>query len=494
MRAFLRFGLLACWHSGGVNKKHPLPREVQGVPSPQAEGSGPARPQGVKALTSLQCKATLLIVFLTLGVTAAVSAYLLRYGNQLVRAEQTGNLIQAASLLAQAVQPALADGDRGRIEEVVGRMANGVSIVFAAVADADGNTIASVKHPRARGIPAIFAFGHTAGQSAGIRTAVPNTNAISSFLEITYPVSHRGVSGPYGTPVPSLLGDVRVGMVADSWERSMVGLLDWIIGIGMIAAVIVVPLGFLLVRRIVGPIEELADTMTLFADGRLDVRSSVSRRDELGRLSQAFNRMAEQHWKTHRGLARLNAELEERVAFRTRQLREIASREPLTGLYNRRHFNEVLQRRFAEAQRYGTDLSCIMVDLDGFKDANDAFGHQVGDELLILTAATILSQLRTSDVAARYGGDEFIVLLPQTDATRALVLAERIMDKFNRDQRQRFPGASVSMSMGIAHLADPSVNDGDGLVRAADQAMYRAKSLGRDRIESATLPSPAPAV
>jgi diguanylate cyclase (GGDEF)-like protein len=222
--------------------------------------------------------------------------------------------------------------------------------------------------------------------------------------------------------------------------------------------------------------------MINFSMGRLEVRSSIRRRDEIGRLAEAFNQMADQHQQTHLRIVRLNAELEERVAYRTHQLRELASRDPLTGLYNRRHFSDVLERRFAEAVRYRTDLSCIMIDLDDFKSANDAFGHQVGDQVLQLAAGTIVGQLRASDVAARYGGDEFILLLPQTDADRAQVLGARVIERFNDELLARFPKSAVRMSMGIASLHSLTTATAEGLIQAADHALYMAKTAGKNRI------------
>ena len=139
----------------------------------------------------------------------------------------------------------------------------------------------------------------------------------------------------------------------------------------VIAIAAVIPLGFLLIRRIVSPLATVTHAMRRFSEGRLDVRSGVRRSDEIGRLAATFNCMADQHQRTHERIVRLNADLEDRVARRTKQLRELAVREPLTGLFNRRHFNEMLAQRFSEATRYDGDLSCLMLDLDDFKSVND---------------------------------------------------------------------------------------------------------------------------
>jgi diguanylate cyclase (GGDEF)-like protein len=198
--------------------------------------------------------------------------------------------------------------------------------------------------------------------------------------------------------------------------------------------------------------------------------------------------MAAQLEQKHRQILALNADLEERVRMRTRQLRELAAREPLTGLYNRRHFNEVLTRRFSEAERYDADLSCLMLDLDDFKSVNDRFGHQTGDELLTLLATVIASQLRAADLAARFGGDEFVVLLPQTSADRAHVLGARIAEKFALDLVEQYPQVQVTLSIGIASMAEAAPTGPEELIRAADQAMYRAKAEGKSKIVLATEP------
>ena len=119
-----------------------------------------------------------------------------------------------------------------------------------------------------------------------------------------------------------------------------------------------------------------------------------------------------------------------------------AATDPLTGLYNRRHFSRVLDQLYAEAQRYNKDLSCVMIDMDGFKQLNDTFGHQVGDQLLVLAGKVISANMRRMDVAARYGGDEFVLLLPHANADEAAGVAQRI--------RAEFKQASASIVNGLA--------------------------------------------
>jgi two-component system cell cycle response regulator len=166
-----------------------------------------------------------------------------------------------------------------------------------------------------------------------------------------------------------------------------------------------------------------------------------------------------------------------------KRVEEMAATDPLTGLYNRRHFNRVLEQLFAEAQRYNKDLTCVMIDLDSYKQLNDTYGHQVGDQLLILAGKVISANMRRMDVAARYGGDEFVLLLPHATAEEAASAAQRIRDEFRQSSAtilSRQEG--VTMSAGIGSLTRHNPSSADQLVAKADSALYEAKGAGRDRI------------
>jgi two-component system cell cycle response regulator len=174
-----------------------------------------------------------------------------------------------------------------------------------------------------------------------------------------------------------------------------------------------------------------------------------------------------------------NLQLEETL----RRVEQAAATDPLTGLYNRRHFGKVIEQLFSEAQRYNNDLSCVMIDLDGYKQLNDSFGHQVGDQLLVVAARAITMNLRKMDVAARYGGDEFVLLLPRAATDEAATVVRRICADFgNASAALLRRNSGVTMSVGIGSLNGDDVAGTEQLVSRADSALYCAKAQGRNRV------------
>lgn len=170
-----------------------------------------------------------------------------------------------------------------------------------------------------------------------------------------------------------------------------------------------------------------------------------------------------------------NAELEARNV----ELREVALRDPLTGLFNRRYVNEAGDQLVSRAIRYSEDLACMMIDLDRFKQANDQLGHLVGDQLLQLAGRVISESVRDSDVAARFGGDEFMILLPRTGFVEAHACASRIHERFAQAVAAEVPAAAgMTLSIGVASLGENGLRDARELVGMADRLMYVCKGAG----------------
>lgn len=178
------------------------------------------------------------------------------------------------------------------------------------------------------------------------------------------------------------------------------------------------------------------------------------------------------------------------LAERNRQLESmlhhvesLAITDPLTGLFNRRRFSDVLRREVAVTRRYKNPLALLMIDLDHFKVINDRFGHDAGDEVLRAIAVALSTGLREVDLAARYGGEEFAVIMPHTSKTNAEIVAQRVAKQIAVLQHQ-FNGETVALtaSLGIAEVADLNEPTAENLVKAADVALYEAKRAGRNRI------------
>lgn len=178
-------------------------------------------------------------------------------------------------------------------------------------------------------------------------------------------------------------------------------------------------------------------------------------------------------------LRQRNIELEG-MLIRTERL---AMTDALTGVFNRRRFNDVVQREFASARRYKFPVSLLFFDIDFFKAVNDHDGHAAGDETLKHIAVILSTSIREVDVCARYGGDEFALLLPHTDAEPARGVAERVRSKV-AVARAGWAGEArkVSLSVGIASTSDGTLRNPDDLVEAADRALFDAKRSGRDRV------------
>jgi two-component system cell cycle response regulator len=189
-------------------------------------------------------------------------------------------------------------------------------------------------------------------------------------------------------------------------------------------------------------------------------------------------------------LARVNAsrrvvEMQQQLVDMAKQLERLSAHDDLTGIYNRRHFGATLDHAFDHSSRYHRPLSVAIIDVDRFKDINDSFGHQIGDTVLTEVAKRFSDSVRSSDYLARYGGEEFVVLLPETQLDDAVSFGEKLRDAVAAAPvlagGRELP---VTVSVGTASLTHTQFNAPAELLAAADQALYRAKRNGRNRVEA----------
>ena len=226
--------------------------------------------------------------------------------------------------------------------------------------------------------------------------------------------------------------------------------------------------------------EELRDIPVLLLTGKDDINSKVrgleqGASDYITKPFDASELVARA--KLHLKMKKLQDELRRANEI----LLEISNTDHLTGLYNRRYLMDVLEREFLRTKRMGGALSFLILDLDQFKDINDQYGHQVGDVVLTRAAVVFRDQLRCYDTPVRFGGDEFVAVLPETSYRDALTVAERVRKALSEIT---FSGElnklRITASLGFAVYPGEGVTTMEDFIREADTALYRAKAKGRN--------------
>ncbi len=244
--------------------------------------------------------------------------------------------------------------------------------------------------------------------------------------------------------------------------------------------------------ELVEPLRRMAD---LVSDPEYDEKTLRSRRfsrwRETARIARRFQELRGSLDQSHTHAKRLRNDakqtLRDREVGHDRQLQQaryLAQTDPLTQLRNRAFLDENLDSVFCSQQSANRALSAVMVDLDNFKAFNDTLGHQVGDALLKFTGALLSGSLRPDDYAIRYGGDEFLLLLPDTDARQATAIADRMVKMFGQYAGSLERGNMVSMSAGVASIPEKACQTGHELIAAADKALYLAKRNGKGNVQA----------
>ncbi len=189
---------------------------------------------------------------------------------------------------------------------------------------------------------------------------------------------------------------------------------------------------------------------------------------------------------THITLRKKEQELEKALGEVTRQkklLETLSQTDDLTGLYNRRHLNTVLKREFNRCKRHKSELSCLLLDLDFFKKVNDTYGHEFGDTVIQEFATIIRDSIRNSDFPFRFGGEEFLILLPQTETEGAVQAAEKIRQRMESGKiTDGAISVTVEVSIGVSSFCQHRPTIRNDLISFADKALYKAKNNGRNQV------------
>jgi two-component system cell cycle response regulator len=232
------------------------------------------------------------------------------------------------------------------------------------------------------------------------------------------------------------------------------------IGIVSIAAasLVSVLLAYFFIRNVVAPLQVIEKGAEKFGEGDFDFRLDIESHNELGKLALTFNSMAD-------------------------KLEEIATRDSLTGLLNKKEILRILAAELTRARRHSTSVSVMMLDLDYFKSINDTYGHQAGDAVLVTAGELFEKHVRGIDYVGRYGGEEILIVLPATTEIESVEIAERIRRSLASTAIavNDFEQINLTVSIGIA-IFPADGEDESTLLSHADQALYQAKGAGRNQV------------
>jgi len=237
-------------------------------------------------------------------------------------------------------------------------------------------------------------------------------------------------------------------------------------------------LAYLLAHTIVRPLKRLSGEAGKVASGDLQVDIPVHGTSELSYLTQVFNHMVS---SLRRGQEEIS-QAHDALIEKNRELHRLSITDGLTGLYNRKHVMDLFDMEFVRTQRYKIPFSVQIADLDHFKSINDTYGHLAGDAVLRRISEALGQSVRACDHVGRYGGEEFLVILPNTDADGAMDMAERIRQEISQVEFFNDGEAfSMTLSMGVAVCLDGD-DSVEGILHRADDALYRAKANGRNQV------------
>ena len=257
----------------------------------------------------------------------------------------------------------------------------------------------------------------------------------------------------------------------NAFDESYLGAMQsaMLYGVGA-AALLAIVLGLAIGMRLSYRLSTLTTAIQAVAQGELYQRVDEDAGDEVGVMARVFNQMSKEVYESR-----------ERIEQQTVMLKELSIRDELTGLHNRRHFDEHAAMAFQHARRYKRPLTAIMCDIDHFKAINDRFTHAAGDEVLRRVAKILQANTRSSDIVARYGGEEFAIVFTESQPAEALVLAERIRERVEAYSWTEIePDLRVTISVGLdSDISRASVAD---MLAAADERLYEAKRGGRNRV------------
>ncbi|GAA0695438.1 hypothetical protein GCM10009104_23960 [Marinobacterium maritimum] len=393
-------------------------------------------------------------VLLLATVGFAASDWISSRGDLYDRMRYQGNLIGNNSLAA------LTFGDRAAARQTLSTLSSEDNVVAAALYDHAGQRFAAYrKGPLA--LPATPPAQAT-GEHEGA-------------LYIVQPIVHDHET----------IGQIMILSELSNWQQQQVQRMSVVLGLFLVSVLVASILSDVAQGVVTGPILNLANTARRITKTRnYQLRAEKLSRDEIGELADDFNEMLHQIQSRDEELRSIQAQLEEKVQERTAELEELtrqlehqAFHDTLTGLANRATFDNNLMTAIHYAQRRGSQLAVMFLDLDRFKEVNDTLGHGVGDRLLVEMSTRLHNCLRQSDTLARLGGDEFAVLLMDADVDATAEVAHKLVQAIDHPAVIDGYNLQVTTSIGIS-LYPCDGTEASALLKNADTAMYHSKELG----------------
>ncbi|MDO9499932.1 GGDEF domain-containing protein [Falsiroseomonas sp.] len=288
-----------------------------------------------------------------------------------------------------------------------------------------------------------------------------------------------------GGAAPVVLGFVALEYDLSPLNRSSQQLLLWALGATGLALVLAALLSALIASSVTRPVAHISEVVRRIGSGELQARAELSRAGPMAQLASGINRMAAQVAVTQEELKLQVQQATDELRLQKLEAERTARTDGLTGLLRRRAFIDLADAEIQRSLRYQDPLSFIMFDVDHFKAINDTHGHACGDAALVHLANLLRDQMRDSDLPCRWGGEEFVVLLPRTSADVARHAAERIRCHFEANPvcwEARSLRVTASFGVAAFDARDLSLSS---MVARADAALYRAKRSGRNRVEMA---------
>ena len=429
------------------------------------------------------------ILFLSMGTLAYFSISYVKQNimhNAMVEADRFSNTIKLGTHYS------MMSNVREDITQIINNIARQENVVHIRIYHKDGHVKFSNRAEEIETIADINDYACTICHKYDPPPAVLNLEERARFFSSPSGQRFLGIVSPIynepgcsaschiHSPDTTILGTLDTVISLEHVDRKIRFLEQIFCSVTILIFLITSGLIFLYLLRFVSrPVKKMITGTQMIAKGEFFNPVTVERHDELGRLASAISHMGEKIASQQTVLREKNEELKKA----NRELEKLSSTDPLTGLYNRRYLIRLLESEYRRAKRYGHDLSVLLVDADLFKDINDRYGHLCGDMVLKEIARILKETVRSTDIVARYGGEEMVVLLLETDSREAVGIAEKLRQEVEsceityEDQQ-----VQITVSVGGATYSQTEFEDSMQLLAAADKAMYKAKDAGRNKV------------